>query len=208
MRNALRAWLVLGTACGLLSAPIACSQAPQVSKNTPSPSAPVGTLNGGWSDAGALSTARGGPILGVLLEGGRVLVAGPSSDGLNGKVEIYDPGSGWSLGPRLSSDLAGAVVAPLPGGHALLAGGAPCCMPTDSPVWASLKTAMTYNPATRDWTKVPDMSVARSDATATALPDGRVLVVGGFDGRVIQLTNPPRAGLQKLPLSSSLFFNP
>jgi N-acetylneuraminic acid mutarotase len=81
-------------------------------------------------------------------------------------------------------------------------------MPTDSPVWASLKTAMTYNPATRSWTKVPDMSVARSDATATALPDGRVLVVGGFDGRVIQLTNPPRAGLQKLPLSSSLFFNP
>jgi len=208
MRNALRAWLVLVTACGLLSAPIACSQAPQVSRNTPSPSAPVGTLNGGWSDAGGLSTARGGPILGVLLEGGRVLVTGPSSDRLNGNVEIYDPGRGWSLGPRLSSDLSGAVAAPLPGGQALLVGGAPCCMPTDSPVWASLKTAMTYSPATRSWTTVPDMSVARSDATATALPDGRVLVVGGFDGRVIQLTNPTRAGLQKLPLASSLFFNP
>src|ERR1700687_5345055 len=102
MRNALRAWLVLVTACGLLSAPIACSRAPQASSNTPYPSAPVGTLTGGWSDAGGLSTARGGPILGVLLEGGRVLVPGPPSGRLNGHVEIYDPGRGWSLGPRLS----------------------------------------------------------------------------------------------------------
>jgi N-acetylneuraminic acid mutarotase len=216
MRSALRAWLVLGTACGLLSAPIACSQAPQVSRNPPSPaisastvptpSAQVGSLNGGWSDAGALSTARGGPVLGALLEGGRVLVTGPSNDGLNGKVEIYDPGSGWSLGPRLSSDLSGAVVAPLPGGRALLAGGAPCCMATDWPYWASLATAMTYNPTTGAWTKVPNMSVARSNATATALPDGRVLVAGGFDGRL--LTNPPRRGLKILPLGSSQFFNP
>ena len=219
MRSALRAWLVLGTACGLLSASIACSQAPQVSRNTPSPttsastapspSAPVGALNGGWSDAGALSTARGGPVLGVRLEGGRVLVTGVSSDGLGtGNVDIYDPTTGWSLGPKLSSDLPGAVTAPLPRGRALLAGGVPFLGGGDSLGPGPIATTRTYNPATRTWTKAPNMSVARASATATALPDGRVLVAGGYDRRLIQLTNPPREGVQILPLASSQFFNP
>jgi Galactose oxidase, central domain len=148
-------------------------------------------------------------MVGVLLQGGRVLVTGTSSDGLRvGNVDIYDPAKGWSPGPKLSSDLSGAVAAPLSGGGALLAGGVPYFGATDSPNLMPLATAMTYNPATRTWTKVPNMSVARTNATATALPDGRVLVAGGYNGRLIQLTNPPRQGIQILPLTSSQLFNP
>src|SRR2546428_8382759 len=132
-------------------------------------------------------------MVGVLLQGGRVLVTGTSSDGLGvGNVDISDPAKGWSLGPNLSSDRVGAVAAPLPGGRSLLAGGTPFFQGDSAPP-GPLATAVTYNPATGAWTKVPNMSFARSDATATALQDGRVLVAGGR----------PNAAL-----ATSQFFNP
>ena len=41
-------------------------------------------------------------MVGVLLQGGRVLVTGTSSDGRGvGNVDIYDPAGGWSVGPKL-----------------------------------------------------------------------------------------------------------
>jgi hypothetical protein len=219
MRSALRAWLVLGTACGLLSTPAACVQAPQVSRATPSaaatatgvaptPSAPVGALSGGWSNAGVLSTPRYGQ-LGVLLQGGRVLVIGVSSEGgsLAGNVDIYDPAKGWSLGPKLPSERVGAVSAPLPGGRALLAGGSPFFQGDSLPP-GPLKTALIYSPTTRTWTKAPNMNTARTDATATVLPDGRVLVAGGYDRRVTTSPNLPYPLVDILPLASSQFFNP
>jgi len=122
-----------------------------------------------------------------------VLVTGLSSDGLVGKVDIYDPASGWSLGPKLPSDLAGAVAAPLSAGGALLAGGVPSLGATDSPTLSPVATAMTYNSATGTWTKVRNMTGARSNATATALQDGRVLVAGGRSNAALatsQLFNP------------------
>jgi len=134
-------------------------------------------------------------MVGVLLQGGRVLVTGTSSDGRGvGNVDIYDPAGGWSVGPKLPNDRIGAVAAPLPGGRSLLAGGRPdfrgdCCPP------GPLATAMTYNPSTGTWTKAPNMSVARAYATATPLPDGRVLIAGGYDAQI-------------RPLASSQFFNP
>src|SRR3989442_12875401 len=60
MPKAIRRWLVLGAACGLLSALVSCSQAPQAGKTTPSPgsapsttpSAPAGTVTCGESVVG------------------------------------------------------------------------------------------------------------------------------------------------------------
>src|SRR5438093_293458 len=201
MRPAPRAWLVLGTCCAVLSASAACSPAPQAGRSSSSPavsgspSAPPATLPGGWNAGGDLSTTRWGQMVGVLLQGGRVLVTGTSSDGRGvGNVDIYDPAGGWSVGPKLPNDRIGAVAAPLPGGRSLLAGGRPdfqgdCCPP------GPLATAMTYNPSTGTWTKAPNMSVARAYATATPLPDGRVLIAGGYDAQI-------------RPLASSQFFNP
>jgi len=39
-----------------------------------------------------------------------------------------------------------------------------------------------YNPSTRTWSRTGSLGTARALATATVLADGRVLVVGGFDG--------------------------
>ncbi len=197
MRTAVRALLVLGISGAVLGA---CS--PQAGRNTPSPaasgspSAVSATLTGGWSSGGDLSTARWGQMIGVPLEGGRVLVTGASSDGAGiGSVDIYDPARGWTVGPKLSSDPLGAVAAPLPGGRALLAGGVPWLGGTDSPI-PPVATAMTYNPSTGTWTEAPNMSVPRYGATATTLADGRVLVAGGG------------TGTQTSPLAGTQFFNP
>jgi len=156
-----------------------------------------------------MSTERYGPLVGVLVQGGRVLVTGPSTDFLAmGNVDIYDPASGWSPGPKMSSPRVGAVAVSLPGGRALVAGGFPEIGGHDGPGPNPIATATTYNPSSGTWTNAPNMSTARAYATATALPDGRVLVAGGYDRRVILLTNPPREGVQLVPLAGSLIFNP
>jgi N-acetylneuraminic acid mutarotase len=172
-------------------------------------------LSGGWSDAGHMSTNREGGMLGVLLQSGRVLVAGVSSDDYSGlgNVDLYDPTTGWSAGPKLLGDPIGSVAAPLPGGGALLAGGVPFLGGTGGPGPGPTATAMVYNPTSAAWAAAPNMSVARSGASATALADGRVLVVGGYDRRVVQLPNPTGQpfcciDVQILPQASTELFNP
>src|SRR5690606_15998593 len=55
-----------------------------------------------------------------------------------------------------------------------------------------LRTAELFDPATGTFEALPDMPNARGYHTATALPDGRVLIAGGFGvigGQIDALTN-------------------
>jgi hypothetical protein len=65
----------------------------------------------------------------------------------------------------------------LPSGNVLVAGGAT----TVGLSSAELATAELYNPATGIWSSGGNMSTARDLPTATLLPDGEVLVAGGFN---------------------------
>jgi hypothetical protein len=121
-------------------------------------------------------------LVAAPLPDGSVLVAGGEDMNPWSSAEIYDPAtgsfSGLGLG-ALTEPLEEAVAAPLPDGRVLIAGG-------DSPPNGGfVKGAELFDPATRTFSDagVGAMSDARGAPAAASLPNGDVLIVGGFDGR-------------------------
>ncbi len=72
---------------------------------------------------------------------------------------------------------SGATFTVLPNGKALVVGGQ-----TRSNNFITTASAELYDPATGKWTLTGSLKVARFDHTATLLPNGKVLVVGGQSG--------------------------
>jgi hypothetical protein len=112
---------------------------------------------------------------------GRVLVTGGHDTGFGSNhstLEIYDPAAGtWSYAAPLSVRRARHTATLLPNGDVLVVGGAQ--VGSGESVNAS---AEIYHPATDAWHTVPSLSTARVGQAAALLPDGRVLIAGGFDG--------------------------
>jgi hypothetical protein len=115
--------------------------------------------------------------------GGRVLVAGgfESNSGpgtILASTEIFDPATNsFTAGPSLNTPRTGAVAAPLPGGGVLVAGGG-----NGRPLETPLASAEVLRPGSSSFVTVGSMSTPRIAATASSLPDGRVLVVGDVSG--------------------------
>ena len=138
-----------------------------------------------WTPAESISTERGHPVA-ILLADGRVLVTGDSPsvyrsiDGfgaINGTAEIYDPETGkWTPTADLSRPRTGHTLTLLPDGRVLAAGGED---PTGSD-YLVYSTTEIFDPTTNSWSPGPDLSEPRGDHTATLLPDGRVLLIGGI----------------------------
>jgi hypothetical protein len=141
--------------------------------------------SGTFSPTGSMSATRFGHTA-TLLQDGRVLVAGgytyadAASAVILASAELYDPQTG-TFGPT------GAMSVPrefhtatlLPDGRVLIAGGittSPLAMTASSETLAS---AELYDPKTGTFIPTGSMSTFRDEYTATLLPDGRVLVVGG-----------------------------
>lgn len=146
-----------------------------------------------WNPTGVLSQLRY-QHMAALLADGRVLVAGGWSENYGPKrntAELYDPQKGtWaptgSLVPG-SAPIDGTATT-LPSGKVLLAGG-------ESGPGASVsggdRTAQLYDPGTGTWSPTGPMNVGRSQHTATLLPNGMVLVVGGNRTIAIRGAEPP-----------------
>ncbi len=116
-----------------------------------------------------------------LLSDGRVLVAGGTGgDGETNACDLYDPATNtWSPTAALHHARAGATSTLLPSGQVLVIGGMAFGAPWDFlAFW--LPPPELYDPVAQSWTEGP-VGFERRHHTATLLPDGNVLVVGGVN---------------------------
>jgi GH25 family lysozyme M1 (1,4-beta-N-acetylmuramidase)/N-acetylneuraminic acid mutarotase len=113
----------------------------------------------------------------TLLTSGQVLVTG----GFNGtsdlaSVELFDPASGlWTEAAPLHAAREFHTATLLLNGQVLVAGGA-TYFPTDIPT----NGAELYDPGTGTWLQTGPLNVARGQHTAVLLPNGKVMVMGGY----------------------------
>ena len=128
---------------------------------------------------GATMTTARYSHMATLLPSGKVLLTGGwqngSSIALN-TAEVYDPVANTftALTSTMISVRADHMAALLPNGKVLLAGG------STSSGGNSLNTAEVYDPTTQTFTALTStMTTVRVAATATLLPDGKVLFTGG-----------------------------
>jgi N-acetylneuraminic acid mutarotase len=140
---------------------------------------------GTWSVTGNLNTTRDGATA-TLLPNGKVLVAGgwgncTTNAGCRflSSTELFDPATGtWSATGNLNTTRIGHTATLLQNGKVLVAAGL-----INYQSGAILNSAELYDPATGTWSITGSLNAARSDHTATLLPNGRVLVAGGqFSG--------------------------
>ena len=159
---------------------------------------------GRWSTTGSLLQARRGARA-VLLRDGRVLIAGGVAGGrILASAEIFDPATRrWSPTGPMHVPRLDYTLTLLRDGDVLAAGGASTTGVAGTAGGQAVRitsSAELYDPATGGWTRTGSMAVGRFEATGTLLPNGGVLVVGGFGG--------PQVGGQFQPLPGTEVYDP
>ncbi|MBK9516923.1 MAG: putative Ig domain-containing protein [Anaeromyxobacter sp.] len=110
----------------------------------------------------------------TLLPSGQVLIAGGVS---LPEAELYDPvADTFTQTGSLATPRGGHTATLLPGGQVLIAGGHEECFPGPC---SALRSAELYDPGAGTFAATGDLRAARSMHTATLLPNGKVLFVGG-----------------------------
>ena len=142
-------------------------------------------IEGAWNGTGSQQVARFGASA-TLLRSGRVLVAaGQAGLSVTGECELYDPVTGtWTPTGSLNIARQSHTATLLSDGRVLVVGG------TDSGTNFNVtSSAEIYDPGSGQWSVAASMAQARFSHTATLLPGGDVLVVGGmiFPGRPTSL---------------------
>ena len=129
---------------------------------------------GTWAATGSMLAPRSS-YSATLLADGKVLVAGGA--GLLTSAELYDPVSGtWTTTGAMATGRYGQTATLLRDGKVLVAGGIVAGDAADD----QMPPGELYDPASGTWTATGAMAADRYGHTATLLPDGKVLVVGGY----------------------------
>src|SRR6266853_1898148 len=132
---------------------------------------------GTWMTTGSLNDQRTS-YTATLLPNGKVLVVGGYGRGIFGvwaSAELYDPVSGtWTATGSLATRRWLHTATLLPDGKVLVAAGAE----NNNPI-QSLASAEVYDPASETWATTGSLAHARSEHTATLLPNGKVVVAAG-----------------------------
>lgn len=140
--------------------------------------------SGSFAPTGSMSEARGLHTA-TLLPTGNVLIVGGGNTGGgrppfagdgSATAEVYDPATGtFTPTGNMSTARIGQTATLLLDGRVLIAGGI-----TSGSSGTPLATAELYDSITVAFTAAAPMTTPRAGHTATLLPDGKVLVTGGF----------------------------
>ena len=147
-----------------------------------------------WTATGDLNNKRTEHTA-TLLPNGNVLVTGGfAPNGLFlANCELYNPDTGvWTVTSPMTTARYRHTATLLDDGKVLAAGGLDNPKIVDSAyVNQPLSTAEIYDPATETWTPTGSMNPAiiHEHQAATLLPNGQVLVCGGYDTNGISSTN-------------------
>jgi WD40 repeat protein len=129
--------------------------------------------SGTFTVAGELVEGRGNMGVSSLPDGRILLVGGGAPS-----IEVYDPASGQStVTDRLPDGRILPVVAPLGDGRILAAGGA---QPRPEMPDLPLRTARVIDSATGKVSLTASMMIERAGPAGLSLPDGRVVILGGY----------------------------
>jgi hypothetical protein len=131
-----------------------------------------------WAATGPLITARD-RFTATLLTNGQVLAAGGFDDATAEdyfSAELYNPASmSWTPTGSMNNERAYQTATLLTNGQVLVAGGS---YAFSNP--SELSSAEIYDPVSMTWMNTASLNTARYDHTATLLPNGQVLVAGGY----------------------------
>jgi hypothetical protein len=149
---------------------------------------------GTWALSGSMSIGRDDATA-TLLPNGKVLVAnGINQDVTIASAELYDPATGKFT--VIASNLPArhfATANLLPSGKVLITGG----VASDSNL-NTLASAYLFDPATSVFTATGSLNVARFYQTADVLPNGDVLVTGGYNDAGVVTTAEQYAPVDKI----------
>lgn len=130
-----------------------------------------------FTTTGSLRQGRSGGR-GVLLDDGRVLVAGGFNGSASiGSAEIYDPSTGqFSYTGSMNFERRNHALVKLQDGRVMVIGGF-----TNNSANNFTSSTEIYDPDTGVWTLGRAMNFARSETSSVLLHDGRVLIAGGYN---------------------------
>lgn len=135
---------------------------------------------GTWTETGSMNTPRYQHTA-TLLPNGKLLVAGGIDNFGNSttSAELYDPATGeWSNVAPMNSARWSHTATLLPNGKLLVAGGGTVI---NGVSFTLLNSAEVFDPASGTWTSTACLSAGHFDHVSTLLPNGKVLVAGGFN---------------------------
>jgi hypothetical protein len=145
----------------------------------PSPSAEIfDPATNEWSAAADMIRPRADPGAILLLDGRVLVVGGERTFGGRemASAELFDPTTGrWSATPAPMVARMARAIALLADGRVLVAGGGNPAAGT----MGAIETTEIFDPVSGQWSSGAPLRTARFGASAVALDDGSVLLVGG-----------------------------
>jgi hypothetical protein len=136
-----------------------------------------GELPPGWKKVAGPSTGRENQTATLLADGRVLVVGGGLPDQRSTVVELFDPATEtWTTRAPIKNGRLMAGAARLASGKVLVAGGY-----AGAGGGAHTPSVEIYDPATDQWSQLPDASEPLTQPSVLALDDGRALITGAKD---------------------------